>query len=469
MSEIPSKENSLKKRFESMLKTEDEIYFDAYEFEEIVQNYLDHGKKSLAKKALNLGLKQHKDSTSLKLLKAELLVLENKLKRASMLLEQLNAIEPNNEEVYIQQASILSKQLQHQKAIEYLKYALSFEDEQEADDILSLIGMEYLHLNDYKNAITYFKKCVEVYPKDKHALAQIVYCYDALNEHKNAASYLKEYIDQKDPYSHMAWLQLGKQYVALESYENALNAFDYAVLINENSLAGFVEKAKTLEKLGRYKEAIENYKISFKIDTPTPYSLMKVGNCYEKMSMHMSALRYYKTAAHEDPLLDKAWIAIAEVYLKQDNSSNEALAAVTKALEIDPFNSYYWKQYAVASMNLNMFEETVAAFYKCIELKDQKIENYLNIFDALFIIGDYKQALSILLKAKDIYMLSAEIEYRLCGTYFMLNEKKSTVEALANALSIDFEKRYILNLLFPKFYNSSRVQKLIAEFEKGVG
>ena len=54
-------------RFESMLKTNNVLFFDAEEFAEIVQHYLDNGKMALAKKATKLGLEQHPTSTNLAL------------------------------------------------------------------------------------------------------------------------------------------------------------------------------------------------------------------------------------------------------------------------------------------------------------------------------------------------------------------------------------------------------------------
>ena len=44
-------------KFESMLKTNSVYFFDSSEFEEIVLHYMNVGKMSLAKKALDLGLK----------------------------------------------------------------------------------------------------------------------------------------------------------------------------------------------------------------------------------------------------------------------------------------------------------------------------------------------------------------------------------------------------------------------------
>jgi tetratricopeptide (TPR) repeat protein len=50
-----------------------------------------------------------------------MLVYDDKLEIAEKLLNELYAIEPNNEEIYIQKANICSKRDQHEKAVELLK------------------------------------------------------------------------------------------------------------------------------------------------------------------------------------------------------------------------------------------------------------------------------------------------------------------------------------------------------------
>ena len=137
-------------KFESMLKTNKVFFFDSEEFEEIILHYMDTGKMNLAKKALKLGLEQHPKSTGLKLVQVETLIYEDKLEIAEKLLNDLYALEPNNEEIYIQKANIFSKRDQHAEAVETLKVALQFTDE--AAEIYSMIGMEYLFMDNLEKA-----------------------------------------------------------------------------------------------------------------------------------------------------------------------------------------------------------------------------------------------------------------------------------------------------------------------------
>ena len=267
-------------KFESMLKTNKVLFFDSEEFEDIILHYLDVGKPTLAKKALKLALEQHPKSTGLKLVQVEMLVYDDKLDIAEKMLNELYAIEPTNEEVYIQRANICSKRDQHEKAVEYLKIALKYTDD--LADVYNLIGMEYLFLDNLELAKENFIRCLEEEPEEQTNLYNVVYCFEFLDQNQEAIDFVAKYIET-NPYSEIAWHQLGRLNYGLKQYEAALVAFEYATLIDDEFLGAFMEKAKALERLKRYEEAIENYNETIKLDDPTSYALLRIGKCYEKL------------------------------------------------------------------------------------------------------------------------------------------------------------------------------------------
>ena len=146
-------------RFESMLKTNNVFFFDSSEFEDIIHYYLNNGKIALAKKATKLGLEQHPTSINLKLFQVEMFIFENELEIAEELLENIYLLEKFNEEVFIQKANILSRRDKHLEAIKMLEKAHYLSTE--PSDVLSLIGMEYLFLEDFENAKKYFIQCLQ--------------------------------------------------------------------------------------------------------------------------------------------------------------------------------------------------------------------------------------------------------------------------------------------------------------------
>ena len=449
-------------KFESMLKTNKVLFFDSEEFEEIILHYLDMGKAALAKKALKLALEQHPKSTGLKLVQVEMLVYDDKLELAEKLLNELYAIEPTNEEIYIQKANICSKRDQHEKAVELLKTALKYTDDYA--DVYNLIGMEYLFMDNLEKAKENFIKCLEEDLEDQSALYNVVYCFEFLDQNQEAIDYLNKYID-KNPYSEIAWHQLGRLHYGVKEYENAIRAFEYATLIDDEFLGAFMEKAKAYERLKKYEEAIESYSRTIELDDATSYALLRMGKCYEKLGNKALALKHFNQTVHEDPLLDKGWIAITDFYVRQKNYQ-KALFFVNKALAIDNQNHLYWKRYASINKQMNFFEEAEFGYRKAVEFGETGLETWLFWVDILQFLGEFESAIQTLLQASEYFPEENEVEYRLAGLYFMLTQNTKAKFHLSNALRLNFDNHIILEDLFPAVWTKKMVQNYIARNTK---
>ncbi len=449
-------------KFESMLKTNNVYFFDLTEFEEIIIHYIDIGKHSLAKKAVKLGLEQHPDSIDLKLLEIELCVFENKLDLAKKLLRQVEILEPNNDEVFIQKATIISKEGKHKEAIENLIKALTLTDDKE--DIWSLLGMEYLYLDDFENARLNFINCVNEDLEDYSSLYNVVYCFDMEEKHQEAIDFLNKYID-KNPYCEVAWHQIGRQYSVLKRHEEALTAYDFAVIIDELFVGGYLEKAKTLEALGAYQEAIDNYLITLELDDATAFAFVRIGECYQRLGNDAAAISYYKKAVHEDPLLAKGWLYLTNSYFDQKNYE-KATYYISKALSIDESDALYWRRYSEIKLKLNFFEEAIIGFETCLSLGDEDVNVFIALVDVLTFVGEFNAALKTLIKAQKTHKNFAEIEYRFAGLFLALNKQKLGIEHLVKAINIDYDYHIILKELYPSVYFNEGIQKLLKDFKK---
>ncbi|WP_438711574.1 tetratricopeptide repeat protein [Aquimarina muelleri] len=448
-------------RYESMLRSNDLKFFDSDEFESIIHHYLENGKIAKAKKAISLGLSQHPSSVNLKLLQVEVLVFENRLEKANNLLSQLYALEPENEEIYIQKANILSKQNNHIKAIELLNMALGYTDD--SADVYSLIGMEYLFMDDFENAKTNFMKCLEADDQDYSALYNIIYCFDFLEQHEEAIEYLNMFLN-KNPYCEVAWHQVGKQYFDLKEYEKALAAFDFAIISDDYFIGAYLEKGKVLEKLKKYNEAIENYRITLELDDPTSFALLRIGKCHEKLGNDELAIQHFSKTVHEDPLLDKGWIAITDFYLRK-RDYQKALYYTNKAINIDSENVLYWKRYAKINNHLSFFEEAERGYRKALELGNYEIETWLNRSDTLRLLGESDTSIQNLHQAVEFYPDNAEVHFRLAGLYYEIQDYEKGEYHIRKALDLDYEYHIILEELFDKIFNLTLVKNIISEYK----
>ena len=444
-------------RFEKMLKTNRILFFDSNEFENIISYYLENGKINFAKKAIKLGLEQHPDSSNLALFEIEILIFENKLDNAEKLLEALILSEPSNEEVYIQKANIYSKKKLHQKAILCLNKILDFNPDNA--EVYSLIGIEYLFMEDFENAKFNFIKCLNYDDSDYSALYNIVYCFEILEQNNKAIEYLNTYLNT-NPYCEVAWHQLGKQYLFFKNYAKAISAFDFAIISDEYFIGAYIEKGRALEKINKYNEAIENYKLIIALKDESSYPLLRMGICYNKISNYKKAIQNLNDCIQVDPQLNKAWYLLAEIYYK-NQKYNSAILSIKKALEINSEKEDYWKLYAKINIGLKLYEEADIGFQKVIELGEADESIWLAKVDTLIKLGEYNYAIDILEKCYELFEDKSIILYRFSGIYFLQNKIEDGIVQLKKAISINKKKKYIFKELCKVISKYKYLEKIL--------
>lgn len=446
-------------KFESMLKSNQILFFDSDEFEDIVSYYFENGKIPLARRAIKLGLEQHPDCTSLKIFKVEILLIEDKLEEAEQLVEDLFYIEQGSEDLYIQKATILSRKENHTEAINCLKKALELTDAPES--VYYLLGMEYMFLDDFENALVYFAKCLNDMYDDYGILYNLICCYEYLDKIDEAIAFMNDFLDN-NPYSAIGWQQIGRLYYKQKSYEKALAAYEFAIISDDRFFGAYMDKGKTLEKLKRWDEAIESYTITLSLEHPTSYALLRMGKCYAKSGKPEIALDFYLKCISEDPLLDKGWTAIVDFYYKSKNYE-KALEYINEALAIDAENVLFWKRYAKINDKLKRYEEAEVGYSKALEYGNYELDSWISRGDILTSLGEYEAAIKNFQEALEFYPEHPEIEYRLSGLYFSLQENAKGEFHLRNALTSEPEFIMIVEELFPLVYRMKKFKQIVAQ------
>ncbi len=449
-------------KFESMLKTDDVYFFDAEDFEDIIHHYLNNGKIGLAKKAIKIGLQQHPGSIELKLLDVEVLVFENHLDLAEQYLDELQILDSKNEEIFIQRANIYSKKDNHEAAVALLTKALNLSEN--SFDIYSLLGMEYLFMDDFKLAKESFMRCVSFDEQDYSSLYNVIYCFEFLEDYDGAIVYLNDYLE-RNPYCEVAWHQLGKQYFSKKMFPEALTAFDFAVISDDTFIGAYFEKGKVLEKMGKYNEAIENYEITIQMEDPTSHAYLRIGKCHEQLENDEMAKYYYYHTVHEDPLLDKGWLAITNFYYKRHNYK-KALYYVNKALNIDGENPHYWKKCAKINASLRKYDQADFAYKQAVDLGNYELKTWLDWADVVLKNQDIPGAIHILAQGQEFHPERVEIKFKTAGFYLEMGDSINARISLIDALKLDFKKLSLFQEEFPQYASTEWAQNIVENVEK---
>ena len=432
-------------KFEEMLKTNQVLFFDALEFENIIHHYIDFAQFNLAKKAIKMGMGQHPQNVELMLLKSEILLFDGEYKEAEELLFEIERISPEHEEIFLQRASIYSKKKNHPKAIQLLEKALEVTDE--PIEIWNLMGMEYLFLEDYVKAKQYFLKCIKDNAFDYQSLYNLLYCYEQLGENIEAINALNNLLET-NPYSEVAWHQLGKIYVKINKLEEALSAFEFAIISDDCFTGAYIEKGKLLEKMGRINEAIDNYIFSLNFNDPNAFVNHRIGLCHLKLGNDKLAISYLKESIKLEPNHEKSWLTLID-YLIDTKDYNKARYYVNKSLQSNSDSKELWKKSALIHFQLNFYEETIEGCETAINLGEHDTQTWILWMDSLMLINEWHKAHEIARRAMQFHLRNPSVIYRLAGCKLRIGKKSEALflfDQIKNKIKIPIN----INHLFPE-------------------
>ena len=435
-------------KFEDMLKTNTNYYFDSTEFINITHHYIDSANFSLAEKAISMGLQQHPSNIDLMLLNSELLIFNSNYDDAYKILDFVEEIDPINKEVYLQKATIYSKNNLGKKAIEILKKALEFSDDKY--EIWNMIGMEFLLLEEHKSAIPFFEKCINNDYDDYQSLYNLIFCYENVNRDKDSIIILNNILEKR-PYSKIAWHQLGKIYAKLNMNSQAISAFDFAIISDDEFTSGYIEKGKVLEKEKKYNQAIENYKISIQLNEPNSFVIYRIAICYIKLDNYKIGIKYLKKSIRIDATNESAWIELVDIYLNNDNL-RQASYLIGKARSSNQESNRIIKKSFEINYKMGLFTKAIKNIESLIELGDLKWSNWKNLLNCSVNTKNWDKTLKVALKAKKIFPKKTYIDYLISGCLIKLGKKNEAIYFFQSAKKIkEIPNKLVKN--FPELVN----------------
>ncbi|MFV0152459.1 tetratricopeptide repeat protein [Empedobacter falsenii] len=426
--------NELIERFEQMLENREYKYYDSEDLVEIIEFYIEVNDSEYAKRALDFAEKMHPENIEIKIKKIEYLLLINELKRSAKLIQELKVIAANELDYLLVQARFWGMKNMSRKAIRFYEEALSIDDD-ETDFICNCIGNEFLNLDEVQSALIAFRKALKFNPENDYSFYSIIQCFEEIHNPEECIDFLKDFIDD-NPYSEVAWLQLGLLYNHKKMFKEAINALDYVIAINPNSIVGHTNKAFSFEELGDYNKAIETLEETLEYDDSPALTHFKIGELYEKLKKPQKALKAYHIAIKEDPQLDKVWAKSAALYDKMGNL-DEAEYYIQRAIELNDDNSEYYTNSTYYFLKQMKFEEALSSLVKLVELKPLVFNTWFAYVETLIAIGEYEQAIAVLLTGALKNFNRAEFFYQLSNVYYLIDEDRLGNEALRNALNMD--------------------------------
>ena len=331
----------LVQKYEMLLYENKAIYFDIDEFKSIAYHYIIVGELD---KAMNVALHAERcfpKSVGSEMIRAQVLIDCRKTNEALDLLNRMEKKEPFSSTINILKGKAYLEEERFDDAIQQFDEALRKEEEDKT--FLSFnIADTLMEYGEYEPALQFLSGIIEK-DTEQSFKAEIYFqaatCYDYLNDIKKAEKLYEKSLDE-EPFNDYVWLSLGLLLERAERYDEALQAYDFALTINDKLEPAVLSKASLLMQSEQYDEAIELLTNHITTATYSEYALYYLGECYEYTSNFEQAINYYSSALQQDPEMPDPYWGIGKILKKQGDYEN-ALHSIDSALERDPENADY--------------------------------------------------------------------------------------------------------------------------------
>jgi len=449
-------------RFEQMLKDNSVVFFDVHEFEALADHYMMSGSMKKALLTTRYGIQQHPNAVNLPLKRAQLLAAYNRTDEALLELNRAEGLDPFNEELYVSRGMIFSKKGLSHQAIQMFEKAIELSEDGPAD-VFMLIGNEYQNLKQYEKAIHYYKLALEQDGEDELALYNIAYCFDLTDTNDESIEFFEDFLEN-NPYSEIGWYQLSVSFHNINQLQEALDAVEYAIVIDDEFAAAYHEKASILEDMEMYEEAISVYKELIELDSPSGLAYLRISNAYKQMGNPRAALVYSIKATHEDPQLDEAWMERG-LLLDEIGKLQEGIFFIRKAVQLSPTNTDYQFICGTSNRKLGFLGEAKENFQKLIELGHIEARVWINLADLLIEMEEYDSSMQTLSKGIDLNPEDPALNYTYAGYLYLIGSVKEANKFLENALTLNHEIRSDFLKHFPLLAEHQDVQTLFEKYE----
>jgi len=318
-------------------------------------------------------------------------------------------------------------------------------------------------MGDYQGSIKEYQEIITQSPDYEDAILELSLSCELSSKYHVGIRIILEFIDA-NPYSHFAWFSLGNMYLTIEDNDKAINAYEYATLINEDFSEAHFNLGNVFMKTEKYSEAIESYKSSITDNYNDPVTYNFIGHCYLVLEKNQNALEFFQLAVDQSPEYADGWLGFAVAYSNMENHQ-EGLLYIEKAIKLNPDNMYYQYFYADLLVNLEAFEEAEFIYKKVYESELNNSGIYLDYSEALITNAKNQDALEVLVEGISKFPEEVILYYRYAALMLQMGHEMEAESILYLALEIDPDQSSQLFNFFPEAENFDGIMDLIENYK----
>ena len=372
----------LLQQFENLKAGLANSFIEEESFERIIDYYDEKEQLQTALEAAEYAVNQYPYSSSLMLKKADLLIAMKQYKEALEILEQAEILDSNDTNLYILKTDAYLALDQQERAAALLEAAIQDFAGEEKIDLLFELADVYDDYEDFQKVFDCLKTILEHEPTNEEALYKICFWTDFTGRNEEGIR-LHQRIIEEYPYNELAWFNLGAAYQGLKLYEKAIDAYQYAVAIDEKFDYALRNMGDAYIRLRKYREAIEVLEKVLELARPEEVIYEAIGHCYDKMQNYAQARFHYKKASHLSQDDSQLIFKIACTYMNEANWTS-AIKSLETALKMHKMQPEYNLAMGQCYMQMGKLEDAVSYLGNVVRTRPKNSNGWMELLKCLY-------------------------------------------------------------------------------------
>lgn len=454
----------LVKQFQNLRSGRGNSFLEEDAFEKVVDYFDDLEDLPQALEAVEMGLEQYPYSAMLHIKKADLLIATRRYHDALDILNHAELLDSNDINLYILKTDVYLALDQQEKAVALLENALSLFDGQERIEMLFELADVYDDYEEFDKIFDCLKLILEQEPTNEEALYKICFWTDFTGRNEESIRLHQQIIDEH-PYSELAWFNLGAGFQGLKLYEKSIDAYKYAVAIDEKFDYAYRNMGDAYIRLRKYKDAIEALERVLELSRPEDVIYEAIGHCYERLKNFAQARFYYRKASHLNQEDSKLFFKIACTYMNE-GQWNTAAKQLQTALQIHRLQPEYNLAMGECKMQLGEFKEAIQFFSTVVAQRPKNISSWEALIRCLYIGEYYDEAVEQVDAAIRHTDNKPIFTFYLSAIYFATGRSKEALIHLENGMNKAPKLLKKLVDLNPSILQHHQVVDLVAKYKR---
>lgn len=456
--------DDLLQRYDLVKKGESVSIMEEEEFERVIEYYFQNSNEEQAILACDIARTYYPFSSTIMLLKAEILTQAQKYGQALNILDELDQYDQNNLDAVLLRSDILLSQFKYDQAAVWLEERSNEFQGKDKIEILLELSDVYDEAEEFDAVFDTLLRVIKIDKRNEEALQKICFWADFTDRQEESVAIHTQLTDE-DPYNALAWFNMGAAYQSLKLYEKSIDAYEFCVAIDDKFEFAYRNMADAYMRMKWYGKALEVLEKHLEIAKAEDVIFEAMGYCWEKQKDYKRARDYYRQASQLSPQDDTIFFKIGETYVREQQWE-KAVKAYSVALHLNKDNASYCMAIGNCLMEMNVKNEALVCFLNAVRLKPGNKSTWVALIKGLYTAGYYEEALTQLEVAYEHCGEKADFRYYQSAILFEMGKTKEALIQLEKALKLAPTKSKTFTDLNPEYLRRTSVTDLISKYKK---